>query len=66
VGTQVVITGMSFTQTTAVRFGTKTATFTVNSDTQITTTVPIGAVTGKIQVTTQGGNASSATVFTVE
>ncbi len=66
VGTQVVITGMSFTQTTAVRFGTKTATFTVNSDTQITTTVPTGAVTGKIQVTTQGGNASSATEFTVE
>jgi len=40
------------------------AVFTVNSDTKITATVPTGAITGKIQVTTSGGTASSATAFT--
>jgi uncharacterized repeat protein (TIGR03803 family) len=65
VGTPVVITGMSLSQTTAVKFGTVAATFTVNSNTQITTTVPTGAVTAKISVTTPGGTASSTTSFTV-
>lgn len=65
VGTVVTITGVSLTQTTSVKFGTKAATFTVNSDTQITTTVPTGAKTGKITVTTSGGTATSATSFTV-
>jgi uncharacterized repeat protein (TIGR03803 family) len=65
-GTTVVITGMSFTQATAVKFATgKAATFTIDSDTQITATVPTGAVTGTIQVTTQGGTAISTTEFTV-
>jgi uncharacterized repeat protein (TIGR03803 family) len=66
VSTQVILTGTSFTQATAVKFGTKAATFTVNSDTQITTTVPTGAVTGKISVTTPGGTANSTTNFTVQ
>jgi uncharacterized repeat protein (TIGR03803 family) len=66
VGTSVVLTGTSFTQTASVKFGTKAATFKVNSDTQITTTVPAGAVTGKISVTSPGGTANSATSFTVE
>lgn len=66
VGTQVVITGMSLLQATAVKFGGVVATaFTVNSDTQITATVPTGAKTGKISVTTPGGTANSATTFTV-
>jgi uncharacterized repeat protein (TIGR03803 family) len=66
VASQVVITGMSLSQATAVKFGTVAATaFTVNSNTQITVTVPSGAVTGKISVTTPGGTASSATSFTV-
>lgn len=66
VGTQVVLTGTSFLQTTAVKFGSKSATFTVNSDTQITTTVPTGAVTGKISVTTPGGTANSTSDFIVQ
>jgi uncharacterized repeat protein (TIGR03803 family) len=66
VGTQVVLTGTSFTQTGTVKFGTKTATFTVNSDTQITTTVPTGAISGKITITTLGGTAASPTAFTVQ
>ncbi len=66
VGTPVTITGMSFTGATRVAFGAvKATTFSVDSDTQITATVPTGAVTGKIQVTTPGGIATSSTSFTV-
>ncbi|HET6181037.1 MAG TPA: choice-of-anchor tandem repeat GloVer-containing protein [Candidatus Sulfotelmatobacter sp.] len=65
VGTSVIITGVSLSQTTAVKFNGKAATFTVNSDTQVSATVPTGATTGKISVTTQGGTATSTTNFTV-
>ena len=65
-GTPVVITGTSFTGATAVAFGGVPATvFTVNSATQITATVPAGAVTGKIRVTTPVGFGESAADFTV-
>jgi uncharacterized repeat protein (TIGR03803 family) len=66
VGTQVVITGMSLKQTTVVTFGgVKATSFTVNSDTQVTATVPTGAKTGKIGIKTKGGSATSAGTFTV-
>ena len=66
VGTSVTITGMSLSQATAVTFGgVKAASFTVNSDTQVTAAVPTGAKTGKIGVTTKGGHATSAKSFTV-
>ena len=66
VGSQVVITGMSLTGATAVKFGGIAATvFTVDSNTQITADVPSGAVTGKIAVITPGGTANSTTNFTV-
>ncbi len=66
VGTPVMITGTGLTQTTTVKFGgVKATSFTVNSDTQVTADVPTGAKTGKIAVTTKGGNASSPTSFTV-
>src|SRR5262249_34246815 len=59
VGSTVTISGVSFTQTTKVTIGGKSATFTVNSDTKVTATVPPGAVTGKkISITTAGGTAS--------
>jgi hypothetical protein len=65
-GTAVTITGVSLSQTTKVTFGTVKATvFAANSDTQVTATVPAGAVTGKIGITTPGGTAFSATSFTV-
>ena len=66
VGTVVTITGTGLLKTTAVKFGGVAATaFTVDSDTKVTATVPTGAVTGKISITTTGGAANSATSFTV-
>ena len=66
VGTSVVITGESFTGATSVTFGgVKATSFTVDSDTQITATVPTGAKTGKIGVATPGGTATSTGTFTV-
>nr|WP_249355532.1 IPT/TIG domain-containing protein [Chloracidobacterium sp. D] len=65
VGTSVTITGTNFTGTTDVRFNGVAATFTVNSNTQITATVPAGATTGPITVTNPAGTATSGTNFVV-
>lgn|SRR5271165_284791 len=66
VGTQVIITGSGFVGATQVTFGgVKAVSYTVNSGTQITATVPAGAKTGKIAVKTAGGSASSKSTFTV-
>jgi hypothetical protein len=45
--------------------GVAASTFTVNSDTQVTATVPTGAKTGKIGITTNGVTITSKTNFTV-
>jgi len=66
-GTSVVITGINFTGTTAVKFGTTAATsYTVNSDTQIIATAPTGTGTVDVRVTTADGTSatSSADRFT--
>jgi len=66
VGTLVTITGNSLTQTQEVGFGNRVpAQFTVDSDRQVTATVPQGAKTGKVGIQTQGGTAISAETFTV-
>jgi subtilisin family serine protease len=65
VGTLVVIYGAGFTGATSVTFNLVPASFTVDSDTQITATVPTGATTGTIAVTTPAGTGISATPFTV-
>ena len=66
VGTSVQITGTGLFGASAVTFNTtNAATFTVDSNTQVTATVPAGATTGAIKVTTPGGTATSATNFTV-
>jgi hypothetical protein len=65
VGSSVVISGTNFTGATGVTFNSVSATFTFNSDTQVTATVPAGATTGPIAVTTAGGTAASGTTFTV-
>jgi hypothetical protein len=63
-GTGVTITGTNFTGATAVSVGGRAATFTVNNSGTVTTTVPAGAITGPIIVTTLDGTATSAN-FTV-
>jgi uncharacterized repeat protein (TIGR03803 family) len=66
VGTSVVVTGEGFRGATCISIGGVMATsFTVDSDTQITATVPTGAKTGHIAVSTLGGTAVSAGTFTV-
>ena len=64
-GTAIVITGQNFTGATMVAFNGVAASFTVNSSTQITATVPAGATSGPITVTTPGGTAQSAASFAV-
>jgi uncharacterized repeat protein (TIGR03803 family) len=65
-GTVVTISGAGLIQAAKVKFGGVTATnFTVNSDSKVTATVPTGAKTGKVEVTTPGGTAASARSFTV-
>jgi uncharacterized repeat protein (TIGR03803 family) len=66
VGTSVAITGVSLKQATKVAFGGVVATsITVNSDKQVTATVPTGALTGHITINTPGGGAVSKGIFTV-
>jgi len=66
VGAQVQITGVSLTQTTAISFnGAEASAFTVNSDKKVTVTVPTGATTGTISITTAGGTVTSVKSFTV-
>jgi uncharacterized protein (TIGR03437 family) len=64
-GANVTLNGAGFLDASKVTFNGVAAKFTVNSDTQITATVPVGASTGEITATTPGGMATSATSFTV-
>jgi uncharacterized repeat protein (TIGR03803 family) len=65
-GTHVVILGNGLTGTTSVTFNGIAATFTVASPTEIKTTVPTGATSGKVQVTTPHGVLTSNVVFRVK
>ena len=65
VGASVALSGANFTGATAVRFNGVNAVFTINSAARIETTVPAGATTGTLSVTTPGGTANSAATFTV-
>ena len=65
VGAAVTILGTNLTGATSVTFNGTAAAFTVVSGSEITTTVPTGATTGKVQVITPGGNLSSNIAFRV-
>ena len=65
VGTSVTITGTNLTSATQVTFNGVAATVTADSSTQISTSVPAGATTGPIAVTTASGTAYSATLFSI-
>ncbi|MFN6051682.1 MAG: Ig-like domain-containing protein, partial [Planctomycetia bacterium] len=66
-GTSVVITGTNFTNVSQVSFnGTVQPTYTVNSPTQITTTIPSAATTGTISITTIAGTATSSSSITID
>jgi large repetitive protein len=65
VGAGVIILGNNLTGTTSVNFNGAAATFTVVSRTEIKTTVPAGATTGTVTVTTPSGTLNSNVAFRV-
>ena len=65
VGAAVKILGTNLTGATSVTFNGTPTTFTVVSGSLITTAVPTGATTGKVQVTTPGGTFTSNVPFRV-
>lgn len=65
VGTSVVLQGQNFANANAVRFNGVATTFTLDSPTQITATVPAGATTGTIQITSADGGTASTDSFLV-
>jgi hypothetical protein len=65
VGARVIILGNGLTGSTKVSFNGTTAAFTVVSDTEITATVPVGATTGRVAVTTPAGTLYSNPAFQV-
>ena len=62
-GTVVTITGTNLLGATEVTFNGKAGTVNTVGQTEITVTVPTGATTGYITVTTPSGNVTSATQF---
>ena len=65
VGAAVKILGTDLTGATSVTFSGTNAVFDVESRSLITTTVPAGAATGKVQVTTPLGTLTSNVPFRV-
>jgi uncharacterized repeat protein (TIGR03803 family) len=65
VGAAVKILGTDLTGATSVTFNGTAATFTIVSKSEITTTVPTGASTGRVRVVTPGGTLTSNLNFRV-
>jgi uncharacterized repeat protein (TIGR03803 family) len=65
VGAPVFILGNNLTGTTDVSFNGTAATFKVVSDSEIQTSVPVGAATGSVEVTTPGATLNSNVPFQV-
>ena len=66
VGAAVKVLGTNLTGATSVTFNGTSAAFTVKSQSEITTTVPVGATTGTIQVVTPISTFLSNVAFTVK
>src|SRR5262249_6146346 len=64
-GTSVDVIGTNFAGATSVLFNGSTASYTVDSASELHATVPTGATTGPISVTTSGGTATGTGSFTV-
>jgi lysophospholipase L1-like esterase len=64
-GSTVTISGQNFLGATSVTFDGAEAVFNVSSATQVTATVPGGATSGRIRITTPAGQSTSAGDFTV-
>jgi hypothetical protein len=64
-GENVTIIGTTLSNPTLVKFGAVTAAIVSSSDTEIVTTIPLQAITGRISVTTASGTVVSAANFTV-
>jgi hypothetical protein len=58
-GSSVTIIGTGFTGVTSVNFGSNAASYTVNSDSSITGTLPAGSGTVDVTVTTPGGTSAT-------
>jgi uncharacterized repeat protein (TIGR03803 family) len=65
VGVTVIILGTNLTGATSVTFNGTAATITLNSSSEIVTTVPSGATTGTVEVTLPSGVLKSNVVFRV-
>jgi uncharacterized repeat protein (TIGR03803 family) len=65
VGSKVIVLGNNLKGATSVTFNGTAAAFTVLSSTEITSTVPTGATTGVVEVTTSSGSLRSNVVFHV-
>jgi len=65
VGLSVVILGTNLTGATSVTFNGTAASFTVVSDSEITASVPTGATSGLVVVTTPGGTLKSSKPFRI-
>lgn len=63
VGDSVTLSGTAMRFSTFVKFDGIPAAFTVTSDNSVIATVPPGATTGTVSITTPGGTASSSTLF---
>ncbi len=66
VGTEVTITGENFNGATVVRFGGIASNeYMIDSSTQLRAEVPSGATTGKVEIETPGGTATSENDFII-
>jgi hypothetical protein len=65
VGATVTISGTNLSGATEVTFNFNSAPIVTDTDSQITTTVPLGDDQGPVAVTTPGGTATSASEFTL-